>query len=181
LFEIFTDAAKRSLVLGQDEAIALGHDFIGTEHLLLGLVGVPDGLAGQVLAESGVTADRARTEAVGMLAAAGVTGASSRGPVEALAAIGIDVEEIRQRADETFGPGEFQFPRPAYTTEAKNAIERSVSEAQSLGHDYVGTEHLLLGLLATGEGIGVAILSAVGADLDSLRAGVLARVAGKAW
>ena len=180
MFEIFTEAAKRSLVLGQDEAITLGHDFIGTEHLLLGLLGVPDGLAGQVLAASGVTADRTRSEAVGMLAAAGVTGASSRGPVDALAAIGIDVEEIRQRADATFGPGEFQFPRPAYTSEAKKAIEQSVSEAQSLGHDYVGTEHMLLGLLAAGEGIGVRILTAVGADLDALRAGLLARMADQA-
>jgi ATP-dependent Clp protease ATP-binding subunit ClpA len=176
VFDIFTEAAKRSLLLGQDEAIALGHDFIGTEHLMLGLIGVDDGIAGQVLAERGVTAELARREAIAMLAAAGITGSGRHEPVDALATIGIDVDEIRQRADQTFGAGKFTFPRPAYTAEAKKAIELSVSEAQALGHDYVGTEHLLLGLLAQGQGIAIRILATAGADPAELRPIVLARI-----
>jgi ATP-dependent Clp protease ATP-binding subunit ClpA len=125
----------------------------------------------------GSSQKRARTEAVQLLAAAGITAANGREPVDALAAIGIDVDEIRRRADDSFGPGQFYFPRPAYTPDAKKAIELSVGEAQALGHGYVGTEHLLLGLLAGGEGVALRTLSAVGVDPRALRPLVLARVA----
>lgn len=176
MFEIFTDLAKRSILLSQDEAITLGHDFIGTEHLLLGLAGVPEGIAGEVLGEHGVTPDRMRGEAVRLLAADGVAVTGGRDAAEALASIGIDVEEIRRRADDTFGPGQFHFPRPAYTQGAKKALELTLDEAKALGNEHVDTEHMLLGLLAQGEGVGVRTLGAVGVNPAELRAAVLARV-----
>jgi ATP-dependent Clp protease ATP-binding subunit ClpA len=176
VFEKFTNLAKRSITLSQDEAITLGHDFIGTEHLLLGLVRVREGLAGEILFEQGVTADQVRAAVLRLLEAAGVTANGGREATEALATIGIDVEEIRRRADDTFGPGQFWFPRPGYTMRAKRVLERTVRESAELGHDDIGTEHMLLGLLAEGEGVGVQALSAVGVDLGALRATVLDRV-----
>ena len=178
MFDIFTDAAKRAIVLGQDEAIMLGHDFIAAEHLLLGLAGTGDGLAGQVLAEQGATPEQARGVTVELLTADGLTAASAAEPVEALATIGIDVDDVRRRADETFGHGKFVFPRPAYISEAKRAIERSVGEAQALGHDYVGTEHMLLGLLGADDAPGPRLVTALGLDPAELRRIVLARIAG---
>jgi len=177
VFDIFTDAAKRALVLAQDEAIMLGHDFVAAEHLLLGLAGTDDGLAGQVLAGQGMTAEETRRLAVGQLTADGLTAASAAEPVAALATIGIDVDDVRRRADETFGRGKFVFPRPAYVSEAKRAIERSVGEAQALGHDYVGTEHMLLGLLGADDAPGPRLVSAAGLDPAEVRGLVLARMA----
>ena len=176
MFDIFTDEARRALILAQDEAIMLGHDFVAAEHLLLGLVGTGDGLAGQLLADQGVTADEARRAAVELLTADGLTVASAAGPVEALATIGIDVDDVRRRADETFGRGQFVFPRPAYVLEAKRAIERSVAEAQALGHEYVGTEHMLLGLLGADDAPGTRLVAALGLDPGQVRGLVLARI-----
>jgi ATP-dependent Clp protease ATP-binding subunit ClpC len=176
VFDKFTDLAKRSIVLSQDEAISLGHDFIGTEHLLLGLIGVREGIAGQILSERGVTADRVRGQAVRMLEAAGVPATGARAATEALASIGIDVDEIRRRAEENFGPGRFYFPRPAYTPEAKKALQYTLREAVALGHDDIGTEHMLLGLIAAGEGVGFRALDALDVDPAALRESVLARL-----
>lgn len=175
MFDIFTDAAKRAIALAQDEAVMLSHDCITAEHLLLGLTGVGDGLAAEVLAEHGVTVERARSQTVDLLAADGMT-ASSAEPVAALATIAIDVDDIRRRADETFGRGKFIFPRPRFTSGAKRVIEGAVSEAQALGHDNVGTEHMLLGLLAEGDGFGIRALRALGVDPAALRTLVLARI-----
>ena len=177
MFDTFTGAAKRAIMLAQDEAIMLGHDFVAAEHLLLGLIGTDDGLAGQVLAERGVTAEAARHLAVGQLTADGLTAASAAGPVEALATIGIDVDDVRRRADEAFGRGKFVFPRPAYISEARRAIERSVGEAQALGHDYVGTEHMLLGLLGADDAPGPRLVGAAGLDPAEVRGLILARMA----
>ncbi|HEX3489920.1 MAG TPA: Clp protease N-terminal domain-containing protein [Streptosporangiaceae bacterium] len=176
MFEKFTNLAKRSITLSQDEAVTLGHDYIGTEHILLGLVRVRQGLAGEILSEQGVTADQVRAETLRLLEAAGVSANGGREATEALAAIGIDVEEIRPRADDTLGPGRFRFPRPAFTMRAKRVLELTLRESMELGHDEIGTEHLLLGLLAEGEGVGVAALGAVGVDSVALRTTVLERV-----
>ncbi|WFB11415.1 hypothetical protein LRS74_00880 [Streptomyces sp. LX-29] len=89
------------------------------------------------------------------------------------------MEEIQRRADETFGPGAFQYPRPAYTPDAKKALEQTLREAQALGHQEFGTEHILLGLLAAGEGRGLDVLRTLEVDLAVLREAVLARVAGE--
>jgi len=180
VFEFFTDRARRAVVLSQDEAIALGHDFIGTEHILLGLVGTDGSTAGDVLREQGVELTRAREETVRILEAAGVAASGGQPAKDALASLGIDVEEIQRRADDTFGPGAFQYPRPAYTPDAKKALEQTLREARALGHEKFGTEHILLGLLAAGEGRGLEVLAALEVDRASLREAVLARVAPEA-
>jgi ATP-dependent Clp protease ATP-binding subunit ClpC len=184
VFDIFTDLARRAVTLSQDEAISLGHDFIGTEHVLLGLSRVSEGIAGQVLTGHGVTPERVRPEVVRLLAADGITGSGGAPATDALAAIGIDVDEIRRRAEDAFGPGQFFFPRPAYTFRAKAVLEQSLLEARALGHDYVGTEHVLLGLLAegasTGTGVGFRAIRGLDVDPGSLRPAVLDLVAARA-
>ncbi|MFI6685271.1 Clp protease N-terminal domain-containing protein [Streptomyces sp. NPDC050485] len=177
MFEFFTERAKRAVVASQDEAIALGHDFIGTEHILLGLAGTEDSTAWEVLTAQGIELNRTREETVRLLEAAGVPSSGGQPAKDALASIGIDVEEIKRQADSSFGPGAFQYPRPAYTPHAKQALEFTLREAKALGHERFGTEHILLGLLAAGEGRGLAVLAALGADPADLRAAVLAKVA----
>lgn len=176
MFEFFTDRARRAVVLSQDEAIALGHDFIGTEHILLGLIGTDQSTAGDVLREQGVELTRARAETVRILKAAGIVAAGGQPARDALSSIGIDIEEIQRRADDTFGPGAFQYPRPAYTPDAKKALEHTLHEARALGHEKFGTGHILLGLLATGQGHGFEVLAALEVDPTSLRQAVLTRV-----
>lgn len=177
MFEMFTENAKRAIMLSQDETIALGYDYIGTEQLLLGLIGVPDSVAGQVLGEHGVTLPQARHKAVELLTAAGVTGTGGRATTDALASIGIDVDEVKRRMDDTFGPGQFQFPSPQYSPEAKKMLEMTVHEAQELGSiDSIDTEHMLLGMLdADGDSIGVRVLTELAVDTATLRQQLLAR------
>jgi ATP-dependent Clp protease ATP-binding subunit ClpC len=180
VFEFFTDRARRAVVLSQDEAIALGHDFIGTEHILLGLAGTEGSTAGDVLRGQGVEVGRVREEAVRILEAAGVAATGGQPARDALSTIGIDVGEIQRKADAAFGPGAFQYPRPAYTPHAKKALEHTVREARALGHEEFGTEHMLLGLLSAGEGRGLDVLAALGVDRAALREAVLARATGRA-
>jgi ATP-dependent Clp protease ATP-binding subunit ClpA len=179
VFDIFTDRAKRAIVASQDEAIALGHDFIGTEHILLGLAGTQDSPVGEVLGEAGVALPRAREETVRILEASGVFGNGAQDAKDALSTLGIDVEEIQKRADDTFGPGAFRFPRPAYTPRAKKALELTLRESRALEHDHIGTEHILLGILAEGEGVAITVLNALEVDLAALRPAVLARAEGR--
>jgi ATP-dependent Clp protease ATP-binding subunit ClpA len=180
VFERFTNLAKRSLTYAQDEAITLRHDFIGTEHLLLGLVRVREGVAGELLHSYAITLERARAEALRVLEAAGVPATGGREATEALAAIGIDVDEIRRRADDTFGPGRFYFPRPGFTMRAKTVLELALREAEALGHDAVGPEHLLLGMLTEGEGVGVQVITALGVDPATLRPVIISRLTARA-
>ncbi|WP_438947316.1 Clp protease N-terminal domain-containing protein [Streptomyces griseus] len=112
--------------------------------------------------------------------AAGVVATGGQHAKDALSSIGIDVEEIQRRADDTFGPGAFQYPRPAYTPHAKKALEHTLHEARALGHEKFGTEHILLGLLAAGEGRGLEVLAALAVDPAGLRRAVLTKVAGEA-
>ncbi len=180
MFEKFTNLAKRSLTYAQDEAITLRHDFIGTEHLLLGLVRVREGVAGELLHSYAITLERARAEALRVLEAAGVPATGGREATEALAAIGIDVDEIRRRADDTFGPGRFYFPRPGYTMRAKTVLELALREAEARGQDAVGPEHLLLAMLTEGEGVGVQVMTALGVDPATLRPVIISRLASPA-
>jgi ATP-dependent Clp protease ATP-binding subunit ClpA len=175
VFEIFSGPARQAILLAQDEAIGLGDDFVGTEHLLTGLAGVPDGVAGELLADHGLSVGLARARAT-EIRPAGQRGAAIA-PADALAAIGVDVAAIRQRADEAFGPGAFVYPRPAYDAAARAAIEDSVAQAEALGHDYVGTGHLLLGMLAGGDNAGARILGSVGLGEASGRPLALTRTA----
>jgi ATP-dependent Clp protease ATP-binding subunit ClpC len=141
-FERFTERATRVLTFAQHEGEASQRSYIGTEHLLFGLLRETDCLAAMVLTDLGVGLDRAR-EAVGAAL------------VSAL-------------------PGTQPLPEPkpqqvTRTTRVKRVVEISFDEAQRMGHDYVGTEHLLLGLLIEGEGIGARVLVDMGATLDRVR------------
>ncbi|ACZ88755.1 hypothetical protein Aros01_01771 [Streptosporangium roseum] len=139
MFERFTDRARRVVVLAQEEARRLGHNHIGTEHLLLGLLGEGDGVAGRALQASGIGGEQVRS----------------------------DVEEIIGRGDET-PPDHIPF-----TPRAKKVLELSLREALNLHHSYIGTEHILLGLIREGEGVAAQALTRQGARLEAVRAQVI--------
>jgi ATP-dependent Clp protease ATP-binding subunit ClpC len=136
VFEKFTDRARRAVVWAQEEARTLKHDYIGTEHILLGLVHEGQGVA-----------------------------------AKALESLGISLETVRERVEDAVPPG--QYTRPSghipFTPSAKKVLELSLSEAKVLGHSYIGTEHILLGLLRQGDGVAAQVLVALGADLDGVR------------
>ncbi|OLC56280.1 MAG: hypothetical protein AUH85_06810 [Chloroflexi bacterium 13_1_40CM_4_68_4] len=139
-FDRFDDRAKRVLAMSQDEAVRLNHNYIGTEHLVLGLVREGEGVAAQVLTSLGVELSKARTV----------------------------VESIIGRGDSTTSPSEITLsPR------TKKLIELAIDEGRKLGHGHVGTEHLLLGLVREGEGIGSAVLESFGVSLERVRERVL--------
>jgi ATP-dependent Clp protease ATP-binding subunit ClpC len=176
VFEKFTELAKRVLVLAQDEVIAQGHDHIGTEHVLFGLASVRGTVAGEVLHDRGITPQTLREENARVLVASGAQPIGPQAAAEALATIGIDVEEIRRRADETFGPGKFHFPRPPFTSRAKNALEHTLRASVELGSATIDTEHILLGILAVDGARAVTVLRNLDVDVDSLRPAVLERI-----
>ncbi|GAA3438668.1 Clp protease N-terminal domain-containing protein [Kutzneria kofuensis] len=176
MFEKFTDPAKRVLVLAQNEAMEQGHDNIGTEHVLVGLAGVRGAVAGEVLHDKGVSTQTLREEITRVFAASGAQPVGPQAATEALAAIGIDVEEIRRKADEAFGPGKFHFPRPPFSPRAKRVLEYTLRQSVELGSATIGTEHILLGILAEGEGVAVKVLRNLDVDVDSLRPAVLEKI-----
>ncbi|MGI5339396.1 Clp protease N-terminal domain-containing protein [Streptomyces sp. CA-181903] len=173
MFDHFTDPGKQAVVTAQDQAVDLGHDFVGTEHLLLGLLGTTGGGAGAVLTGCGVDLPRARERVVRLRQADGTPATGGQEAKDALAGLGIDADEIRRRADDSFGAGAFRFPRPAYTENAKKALTAAVHEAQALRHDRIGTEHVLLGLLAVDEGTALKVLAALGVEITVIRPTVL--------
>jgi hypothetical protein len=145
MFERFTDKARRVLVLAQEEARLLDHNFIGTEHILLGLIREEEGLAAQ-----------------------------------ALAAAGIGLETARAGMEGLPGPHEpAHTGSPPFTPRAKRVLEMSLREALQLGHNYIGTEHLLLGMLREGEGVGVQVLVSLGVDPAALRHHVIRSLTGQ--
>ena len=139
MFERFTDRARRVVVLAQEEARMLNHNYIGTEHILIGLVREDGGMAG--------------------------------GGLESL---GISVDAVRQRVKEMIGIGE-QAPsgHVPFTPRAKKVLELSLRESLQLGHGYIGTEHIMLGLICEGDGVAAQVLVLLGADLNQLRQQVL--------
>jgi ATP-dependent Clp protease ATP-binding subunit ClpA len=143
MFERFTDRARRVVVLAQEEARLLNHNYIGTEHILLGLVHEGDGVAAQALASLGVTLDGVRQQ----------------------------VEEIIGRGG---SPPSEHIP---FTPRAKKVLELSLREAIQLGHNDIGTEHILLGILREGEGVACQVLVKLGTSLPKVRAQVLQLVA----
>ena len=141
----FTEQAQRALILAQEEAKRLQYNFVGTEHLLLGLLSAGDGLAVKVLSGMGVTLDRVRAEVEKVI---------GRGSTPASGEIGL-------------------------TPRAKKVVlEFSVEEARQLGHNYVGPEHILLGLIREGEGVAARVLVNLGADLDKLRGQMVQQLGG---
>jgi ATP-dependent Clp protease ATP-binding subunit ClpC len=145
MFERFTDRARRVVVLAQEEARLLSHNYIGTEHILLGLVREGEGIA-----------------------------------AKALGSLGISLEAVRQQVEEIIGRGQ-QEPSGhiPFTPRAKKVLELSLSEAHRLGHNYIGAEHILLGLIREGEGVAAQVLVRLGADLNRVRQQVIRLVTGR--
>ncbi|MFN2389522.1 MAG: ATP-dependent Clp protease ATP-binding subunit [Actinomycetota bacterium] len=144
MFERFTDRARRVVVLAQEEARLLNHNYIGTEHILLGLIHEGEGVA-----------------------------------AKALESLGISLEKVRQQVEEIIGAG--QTPPSGhipFTPRAKKVLELSLREALQLGHNYIGTEHILLGLIREGEGVAAQVLVKLGADLGRVRQQVIQLLSG---
>jgi ATP-dependent Clp protease ATP-binding subunit ClpA len=139
MLERFTGRARRAVVLAHEEARMLGHDYIGTEHILLGLIRECDA-----------------------------------GAARALESLGISLEAVRQQVEEVIGQGQ---PAPsghiAFTPQAKKVLELSLREALQLGRRYIGTGHILLGLIRVGEGVAAQVLAGPGADLNRVRQQVI--------
>jgi ATP-dependent Clp protease ATP-binding subunit ClpA len=147
MFERFTDRARRVVVLAQEESREMGHDHIGTEHFLLALIREEDGIAGKALTEAGVTLDAARKQ------------------VET--AIGRGEPEPKRRS------GRRWRRHVPFTSRSKKTMELALRESLGLGHNYIGTEHLLLGLISLSEGAGLETLTSLGADPAHLRESLL--------
>src|SRR3954451_13722207 len=144
VFERFTERARQVVVLAQEEARILKHNYIGTEHILLGLLREEEGLAARVLESLDITVERVRAQVVRIVGSG---------------------EEV------TSG----QIP---FTPRAKKLLELALREALSLGHNYIGTEHILLGLIREGEGVAAQVLVKLGADLNRVRQQVLQLLSG---
>ena len=144
MFERFTDRARRVVVLAQEEARMLNHNYIGTEHILLGLIHEGEGVA-----------------------------------AKSLESMGISLEAVRAQVEEIIGQGK-QAPSGhiPFTPRAKKVLQLSLREALQLGHNYIGTEHILLGLIREGEGVAAQVLVKLGADLNRVRQQVIQLLAG---
>ena len=144
MFEKFTDKARRVVVLAQEEAKLLNHNYIGTEHILLGLIHEGEGVA-----------------------------------AKALESLNISLEQVREQVQEIIGQGQ-QAPSGhiPFTPRAKKVLELSLREALQLGHSYIGTEHLLLGLIREGEGVAAQVLTKLGADTNKVRQQVIQLLSG---
>ncbi len=144
MFERFTDRARRVVVLAQEEARLLNHNYIGTEHILLGLIHEGEGVAAKALEQ-----------------------------------MGISLEAVREKVEEIIGQGQ-QSPQGhiPFTPRAKRVLELSLREALQLNHSYIGTEHILLGLIREGEGVAAQVLVKLGADLNRVRNQVLQLLSG---
>ncbi|SKC00227.1 ATPase family associated with various cellular activities (AAA), partial [Arthrobacter sp. 49Tsu3.1M3] len=144
MFERFTDRARRVVVLAQEEARMLNHNYIGTEHILLGLIHEGEGVA-----------------------------------AKALESLSISLDGVREQVQEIIGQGQ-QAPSGhiPFTPRAKKVLELSLREALQLGHNYIGTEHILLGLIREGEGVAAQVLVKLGADLNRVRSQVIQLLSG---
>lgn len=178
MFERFTKRARAVVELATEETIALGHGHLGPEHLLLGLLREECGVGSRLLRACGMTADAVRSDP--RLQA-------GRFDAERLAVLGIDLDEVRRRTEEAFGPGALDRRRPTtgsrrgpgafrFTAEAKRVLELSLREAQDLRHSYIGTEHVLLALVQADIAPVAALLAERGITYTGLRAEVLAEL-----
>lgn len=167
IYDRFTALARRTLVAARDAAGSMGNDFIGTEHLLIG-VAQTAGRASEVLRAHGVELDRLRRAIERGLEARDAPATHGAAAREALATLGIDVSDVQRRADTAFGPGTFQFPRPAFSLSAKRAIKAALEAARELGDIQIDTEHLLLGVLAGGDDPTLESLRTFDIDLGEL-------------
>ena len=139
MFERFTEKAIRVIMLAQEESRRLGHNFVGTEQLLLGLIAEGTGIAAKTLKS-----------------------------------MGVNIKEAREEVEKIIGRGcGFVAVEIPFTPRAKKVLELSWDEARQLGHNYIGTEHLLLGLIREGEGVAAKILENLGVDLNKCRSNVI--------
>ncbi|WP_436798847.1 Clp protease N-terminal domain-containing protein [Micromonospora profundi] len=184
MFERFTDRARSVVRRALEEARDEGQRPVGTEHLLLALLADDAGLASRVLADAGVRADdlRARIRQHTATGGAGLGDADAA----ALREIGIDLAAIVARIEQSFGPDALREAVPAprrrwgrkrclggpFSSRSKKALELSLREALRLRHRHIGTEHILLGVLREGGGLGALVLTESGVGLDDLRARV---------
>lgn len=171
MFERFSEEARAVVVAAQEEARALGHNYLGTEHLLLALVRDPATPAGRVLARLGLAADPVRD------ATLRIVGPGRRLDAGALAAIGIDLDEVRRRVEAAFGPGALDSARPgchgrglALTPRSKKALALALEEAAHRRDRLIGGEHLLLGLLRVRDGVAADILARRGVTRAAVEA-----------
>ena len=173
MFERFTDDARQAVVLAQEEAVALRHGWIGTEHVLLGVLR-SGGDGARLLAGFGVDPAGVREDVVRMI------GRGDEGiDREALATLGIDLDEVRERVERAFGPGALIRRRPCrrgglgqhvpFTPRAKKALELTLREALSLGQRDLRGEHIVLGLLREGDGVAARVLTERGVTLAAAR------------
>jgi len=144
MFNRFTERAQKVLFLAQEEAMRLGHPYVGTEHILLGLIREGQGIAAKTLAD-----------------------------------LGVEAEKVRHLVEQAVGRGQGSPGKElTLTPRGKRVLELSVEEARRMGHSYVGTEHLLLGLIHEGEGVAAQVLGGIGADLNRVRQAVLQALGG---
>lgn len=145
MFERFTERARRVISLAQEESRRLRHDYVGAEHLLVGLIREGEGVAAQ-----------------------------------ALVAVGVTVEGTREQVEAVVGYGEADTSQKPFTSESKRVLESSLKETFGLGQNYIGTEHLLLGLAREGRGVAARVLRNLDVDLEALRREVMRRLAAEA-
>jgi ATP-dependent Clp protease ATP-binding subunit ClpC len=151
----FKDRSRRSVEAAFEEARMLGHDSLGDEDLLLGILRADEGIAAEALSSLGVTIEDAREESEGMLS-------------DALSSIGISLEELQREAGDAFDmhlPDDRKIP---FSPRAKNALVRARKEMRRLGDGHLGTEHVLLGILENRDGMGVRMLDRMGASPETL-------------
>jgi ATP-dependent Clp protease ATP-binding subunit ClpA len=199
MFDRFTPPARQVVVRAQDEARTFRHPWLGTEHLLLGVLAQPQAPGVSVLTDLGVTLDRGRA-ALGQVVGTGGLGESD---ADALRTLGIDLDEVRRRVDASFGPGALDDPgfglnvprqpprrrrrwrrrrceptdvtsQVPFMPRAKRALERARREALALGDQYIGVEHVLLGLLDPKSNTAVELLRRLDTDPQVIRVRVLA-------
>ncbi|HEY6284956.1 MAG TPA: Clp protease N-terminal domain-containing protein [Ktedonobacteraceae bacterium] len=157
-FRNFTERASHVMALAVDEALRLEHNYVGTEHMLLGLVSEGEGIAARVLSDFGIELDKTRNEISSILK----QGQEKSNPVLSKIKTAMMQGEIVLAGRQA-----------VLTRRAKKVIELAVDEARLLGHQYIGSEHLLLGILREGEGLAVGVLENLGIDLGKVRSETL--------
>jgi ATP-dependent Clp protease ATP-binding subunit ClpA len=180
MFERFTKDAREVVVGARAQARALGHRHVGTEHLLLALLEADSGGTASLLRGVGLSGDGVRADVERII---GQPRVISDADAAALQRIGIDIEAVRAKIEESFGPGALEPEVPPtryglfgrkvswgpFTPRSKKVLELALREAIRLKHNWIGTEHLLLGLIREGEGLAAKIMADAGVDLAGLR------------
>jgi ATP-dependent Clp protease ATP-binding subunit ClpA len=172
MFERFTDAARASVAGAQEVAREMGSGHIGTEHLLIALASEPQGLGGRVLRHVGATPDALRGDAKRLAEPRAID-------PDALATLGIDLDEVKRRVEETFGPGALDVPPGCspgghipFSPKAKKTLELALRSAVALHDNFIGSEHILLGLARASDGKAARILADRELDVKRLEAAI---------